>query len=432
MFFLFINSIFYIQTLVLSYAYHCCAFLPLLTQSNNAKTPPLRESILFPTDNEFDMSLWNSTQTDIWPQLRKSIFFPWSTIFFIYAPFFRPRKIYMYFVDFRTDNLSKKFGSQINELWDSFGQDFTYPGNLPAYVEEYFEEETQPTRTFSDMTPGSVQCLPLPGPFLPCQDLFDWWTLRCGVWVVFLLAMLGNGTVVFVLIFSRSKMDVPRFLVCNLAAADFFMGIYLGMLALVDASTLGEFRMYAIPWQMSVGCQTAGFLAVLSSELSVYTLAVITLERNYAITHAMHLNKRLSLRHAGVIMFFGWTFSITMAVLPLFGVSDYRKFAVCLPFETTNGTASLSYVVFLMFINGVAFVILMGCYLKMYCAIRGSQAWNSNDSRIAKRMAMLVFTDFLCWSPIAFLSLTAVFGMHLISLEQAKVFTGNNFFFFIN
>lgn len=40
--------------------------------------------------------------------------------------------------------------------------------------------------------------------------------------------MLGNGTVVFVLIFSRSKMDVPRFLVCNLAAADFFMGVYLG------------------------------------------------------------------------------------------------------------------------------------------------------------------------------------------------------------
>lgn len=67
-----------------------------------------------------------------------------------------------------------------------------------------------------------------PGPFLPCVDLFDWWTLRCGVWAVFLLALLGNGTVVFVLIFSRSRIDVPRFLVTNLAAADFFMGIYLG------------------------------------------------------------------------------------------------------------------------------------------------------------------------------------------------------------
>ena len=181
--------------------------------------------------------------------------------------------------------------------------------------------------------------------------------------------------------------------------------------------------MYAIPWQMSAGCQLAGFLGVLSSELSVYTLAVITLERNYAITHAMHLNKRLSLKHAGYIMACGWSFALVMAILPLFGVSDYRKFAICLPFETTTGPASLTYVVFLMFINGVAFLILMGCYLKMYCAIRGSQAWNSNDSRIAKRMALLVFTDFICWSPIAFFSLTAAFGLQLISLEQAKVFT---------
>ena len=78
--------------------------------------------------------------------------------------------------------------------------------------------------------PEGIDCYPAPGPFLPCNDLFDWWTLRCGVWVVFLLALLGNGCVVFVLSFSRNKMDVPRFLVCNLAAADFFMGLYLGEL----------------------------------------------------------------------------------------------------------------------------------------------------------------------------------------------------------
>lgn len=95
------------------------------------------------------------------------------------------------------------------------------------------------------------------GPFMPCQDLFDWWSLRCGVWVVFLMALLGNGAVVFVLVFARSKMDVPRFLVCNLGMADLFMGIYLGFLAVVDASTLGEFRKYAIPWQLSAGCQVS-------------------------------------------------------------------------------------------------------------------------------------------------------------------------------
>ncbi|XP_012214508.2 lutropin-choriogonadotropic hormone receptor isoform X2 [Linepithema humile] len=355
-----------VQTMLLSYAYHCCSFLSVEMEEPVTKTS-LRESILFPTD-DFDSSLWNSTFSDIWPHLN-----------------------------------------------------FTYPGNLPSYVEDYFEDVDGRVTPTTRTVPSRIQCLPQPGPFLPCQDLFDWWTLRCGVWIVFLLAMLGNGTVVFVLIFSRSKMDVPRFLVCNLAAADFFMGVYLGLLAVVDASTLGEFRMYAIPWQMSAGCQLAGFLGVLSSELSVYTLAVITLERNYAITHAMHLNKRLSLKHAGYIMTIGWCFALSMASLPLLGISDYRKFAICLPFET-NGSAALAYVVFLMLINGVAFLILMGCYLKMYCAIRGSQAWNSNDSRIAKRMALLVFTDFLCWSPIAFFSLTATFGLQLVSLEQAKVF----------
>ena len=39
--------------------------------------------------------------------------------------------------------------------------------------------------------PG-IQCIPEPGPFLPCNDLFDWWTLRCSVWIVFLLALLGK------------------------------------------------------------------------------------------------------------------------------------------------------------------------------------------------------------------------------------------------
>lgn len=379
-----------IRTLVLSYAYHCCAFLPLLTANT---VPAMKvEEIYFPSDKKFDFSLWNNSYSDIWPDLNM--------------------------------NASEAFQTQMNELWppnpNTYG-DFGYP-SIANFPEETYSEESTNLLPF-EQSAGAVKCLPTPGPFLPCEDLFDWWTLRCGVWVVFLMALLGNGTVVFVLIFSRSKMDVPRFLVCNLAAADFFMGIYLGFLAVVDASTLGEFRMYAIPWQMSVGCQLSGFLAVLSSELSVYTLAVITLERNYAITHAMHLNKRLSLRHASYIMSIGWIFALTMAVLPLLGVSDYRKYSVCLPMEVFKGHGSLAYVIFLMFINGVAFLTLMGCYLKMYCAIRGSQAWNSNDSRIAKRMALLVFTDFLCWSPIAFFSLTAVLGWQLITLEQAKVFT---------
>ncbi|XP_013788987.1 follicle-stimulating hormone receptor-like [Limulus polyphemus] len=371
--------------LVLSYAYHCCAFLP-----KAHKPSTLQETIVWLSKDDVDMSIWNNNMTDVWPGY---------------------------------GNFSSTFTEFMDQLWKSRGRDYSAPENSAQYTEDYFEDyKSAYNSEESLLSQYPVQCIPRPDPFMPCEDLFGWWTLRCGVWIVFLLAMLGNGVVVFVLLFGRSKMDVPRFLVCNLAVADFFMGIYLGLLAVVDASTLGEFRVFAIAWQTSTGCQVAGFLGVLSSELSVYTLSVITLERNYAITHAMHLNKRLSLRHAGYIMICGWVFALIMASMPLFGVSDYRKFAICLPFET-DPAVSLGYVVFLILVNGVAFLILMGCYLKMYCAIRGSHAWNSNDSRIAKRMALLVFTDFVCWAPIAFFSLSAVSGLNLISLEEAKVFT---------
>ncbi|XP_076351299.1 uncharacterized protein LOC143247328 isoform X2 [Tachypleus tridentatus] len=366
--------------LVLSYAYHCCAFLP-----KAHKPSALQETIVWLSKDDVDINMWNNNITDVWRGY---------------------------------GNFSSTFMEVLNHLWNSRGQDHIAPEHWTQYTRDYFEDYSEG----SVLSQYPVQCIPQPDPFMPCEDLFGWWTLRCGVWIVFLLAILGNGVVFFVLVFGRSKMDVPRFLVCNLALADFFMGIYLGLLAVVDASTLGEFRVFAIAWQTSTSCQVAGFLGVLSSELSVYTLSVLTLERNYAITHAMHLNKRLSLKHAGYIMICGWVFALITASMPLFGVSAYSKFAVCLPFET-EPAVSLGYVVFLILVNGVAFLILIGCYLKMYCAIRGSHAWNSNDSRIAKRMALLVFTDFFCWAPIAFFSLSAVSGLNLISLEEAKVFT---------
>jgi hypothetical protein len=73
------------------------------------------------------------------------------------------------------------------------------------------------------------------------------------------------------------------------------------------------------------GCQVAGFLTVFASELSIYTLTVITSERWYAITYAMHLDKRLRLNTAFKVMAFGWLYAVTMATLPLLGISGYSK-----------------------------------------------------------------------------------------------------------
>lgn len=190
----------------------------------------------------------------------------------------------------------------------------------------------------------NVSCHPAPDAFNPCEDLMGNWALRIQVWIVAIFALFGNMAVLLVLISSRFRMTVPKFLMCNLAVADLCMGLYLLLIAIMDVRSIGVYFNFAIDWQsgkspdfyffiscvdsMSLsgwGCQVAGFLTVLSSELSIFTLAVITSERWYTITYAIHLNKRLKLRLAVNIMACGWIYSIIMASLPLLGVSNYSK-----------------------------------------------------------------------------------------------------------
>lgn len=57
----------------------------------------------------------------------------------------------------------------------------------------------------------------------------------------------------------------------------------------------------------------------------------------------------------------------------------------------------------------------------MYCSIISQQTRATvNDMTIAKRMALLVFTDFVCWAPIAFFGLTAIAGYPLIDVPNSK------------
>ena len=59
----------------------------------------------------------------------------------------------------------------------------------------------------------------------------------------------------------------------------------------------------------------------------------------------------------------------------------------------------------------------------MYRSISGhNQSLASHsDATVAKRMALLVFTNLACWTPIAFFGLTAVAGYPLISVTHSKI-----------
>jgi hypothetical protein len=95
--------------------------------------------------------------------------------------------------------------------------------------------------------------------------------------------------------------------------------------------------------------------------------------------------------------------------------------SICLPMEA-NTTGAVVYLSFLLLFNGLAFLLVATAYLQMYRAVAGhgggagaaAPGASSADTAIAKKMALLVFTDFACWAPVAFFGLTAVGGYPLI------------------
>uniref|UniRef100_A0A665TPC4 Follicle stimulating hormone receptor n=1 Tax=Echeneis naucrates TaxID=173247 RepID=A0A665TPC4_ECHNA len=266
----------------------------------------------------------------------------------------------------------------------------------------------------------SVTCSPAPDAFNPCEDIMSGIPLRVIIWIISILALLGNAVVLLVLLGSRSKLTVPRFLMCHLAFADLCMGIYLGVIATVDILTRGQYYNNAIDWQMGLGCSAAGFFTVFASELSVFTLTAITLERWHTIKHALRLDRKLRLRHASIVMTAGWIFSSVAALLPTLGVSSYSKVSICLPMDV-DSLASQVYVVSLLLLNILAFFCVCGCYLSIYLTVRNPSSVPAHaDTHVAKRMAILIFTDFICMAPISFFAISAALKLPLITVSQSK------------
>lgn len=207
---------------------------------------------------------------------------------------------------------------------------------------------------------------------------------------------------------------MTKFLIINLAFADLCLGLYLFILTCASIETTGKYYNSMQSWQYDGGCDVIGFLAIFSSELSMLILTIITIERYLAIVYAVYLQKRLTLRYASYLAATAWFVAILLAFLPLVGVNNYHEVAICLPFSISS-TQDIAYLGFVFCFNSFLFVVIMGCYLRIYRAVGGQNPEGrppaeGNDSSIAKRIALLVFTDFACWLPIAIIGMIAAAG----------------------
>ena len=273
----------------------------------------------------------------------------------------------------------------------------------------------------------NVRCAPQPDALNPCENLMDPMFLRVAIWAIWIIALLGNGTVLFVAIGALEKLETYQFIICHLAIADFFMGVYLAFLAIVDIRTFGDESFYqsALSWQLGPGCKTAGFIAVFASELSMYMLVLLTLERVYSISYGYNRSERSKMKVAVVLTIIGWLFAIFLAVLPLVGINSYTQVAVCLPYMT-NEWYDRAYIGFILSINLLGFLIILCSYIYIFYRIRSSPAQpptkTGTIATAALKIAVLIVSSLICWAPIAVIGYAALAGVALVTVEEAKYF----------
>lgn len=84
------------------------------------------------------------------------------------------------------------------------------------------------------------------------------------------------------------------------------------------------------------------------------------------------------------------------------------------------------YLLSIIAINGLAFCVIAICYARIYFSLgketrKSARHASHGEMTVAKKMALLVFTNFACWAPIAFFGLTALAGLPLIDVGKSKI-----------
>ncbi|KAL1436175.1 hypothetical protein MTO96_010912 [Rhipicephalus appendiculatus] len=252
--------------------------------------------------------------------------------------------------------------------------------------------------------------------------LLDNVVLRVAAWIVAIIACAGNLLVLVGRVMFREHNEVHSFYIKNLALADLLMGVYLLVIAAHDVRFRGEYIRHDYRWRHSWGCSASGLISTVSSEASVFTLTVITVDRFISILYPLSIKKR-TLRSATCCMICVWLTTFIMAAVPMlwpdyYGQDFYGSNGVCLPLHIHDpGTKGWEYSAFVFCtVNTIAFSFIAYAYLSMFVTIKHSKVGlrstqQLHDRAIAKRFAFIVGTDFMCWMPIVIIKIIAIAGI---------------------
>ncbi|XP_038860983.1 relaxin receptor 2-like [Salvelinus namaycush] len=282
------------------------------------------------------------------------------------------------------------------------------------------------TFQYCSYAPHVRTCKPNTDGISSFEDLLANVVLRVSVWVMAFITCFGNLFVIGMRSLIRAENNLHAVCIKVLCCADCLMGVYLFFVGVFDVKFRGEYNRNALLWMESVECRTIGFLAMLSSEVSVLLLTYLTLEKFLVIVFPFsHL--RPGKLQTAVVLLSIWVLGFIIAVVPLmnedlFG-NYYGRNGVCFPLHSDRQEKPIakgySIGIFLG-LNLAAFLVIVFSYSSMFYSIYKTGI-NATDLRsrlhrdvaVANRFFFIVFSDALCWIPI--------FLVKTLSLLQVEI-----------
>ncbi|KAM9788935.1 relaxin receptor 2a [Neosynchiropus ocellatus] len=266
---------------------------------------------------------------------------------------------------------------------------------------------------YCSYAPHVRSCKPNTDGISSFEDLLANTVLRVSVWVVAFITCFGNLFVIGMRSVIRAENNLHAIGIKVLCCADCLMGVYLFFVGAFDMTYRGQYNRNALLWMESVECRTIGFLAMLSSEVSVLLLTYLTLEKFLVIVFPFS-NLRPGKLLTGVILVSIWVLGFVIAAVPLtneeiFG-NYYGRNGVCFPLHSDmleKPTAKGYSMGIFLGLNLVAFLVIVFSYSRMFFSIYKTgvnatalRSRRLSDVAVANRFFFIVFSDALCWIPI--------------------------------
>ena len=287
-------------------------------------------------------------------------------------------------------------------------------------------------------------------PYLTCDRLLSNIALVIVMWLIGLNAIGGNIFVFLWQMRHTRQNKVFTLLLCNLAASDFLMGIYMVIITSADLYFGYNFPMQSEAWRSGIICRIAGALSIISSEASVFFVMIISIDRFISIRFPLS-TKKLGKQSIIVIVVFAWVIAFLLGTVPsvLSGVKfefyDNSHVCVGLPLSLTktyitnhitnfktikyeyvwlffnehtfithyNGSTHGLFFSTAVFIglNSICYLIILGCYIEIVRAVRrsskraGRSLEMQQQIKLTTKVTAIVVTDFCCWFPVIVLGI---------------------------